>query len=171
MLAAYHGSPVIRVEEAPNGDPAAVAERIQAWQRWAGDYYHGARANSHMPKASAPVDQNKLKTYITLVKYLLGQNVTLPPYGLDAKRYWNEECFTKFHDFIVSLGLDRDGPESYAVVAPRSDINMELHSVLMGNNSNAGAIIGRTPAYSSDMVVRNILYPALIFANPGRDLT
>jgi len=171
MLAAYHGSPVLRIEEAPNGDPAAVAERIQAWQRWDGDYYHGSRANGHMPHATAPVDQNKLKIYTTLVKYLLGQNVTLPPYGLDAKRYWNEECFTKFHDLIVSLGLDRDGPESYAIVAPRSDINMEMHSVLMGNNSNAGAIIGITPAHSSDMVVRSVLYPALIFANPGRDIT
>lgn len=171
MLAAYHGSPVIRIEEAPNGDPAGVAERIQAWQRWDGDYYHGSRANGHLPHATAPVDQNKLKVYTTLVKYLLGQNVTLPPYGLDAKRYWNEECFTKFHDLIVSLGLDRDGPESYAIVAPRSDINMEMHSVLMGNNSNAGAIIGITPAHSSDMVVRSVLYPALIFSNPGRDFT
>jgi len=171
MLAAYHGSPVIRVEEAPDGDPAAVAERIQSWQRWDGDYYHGSRANGHMPKASALVEQNKLKVYLTLVRFFLGANVTLPPYGLDAKRYWNEEMFTDFHNYIDSLGLDRDGQEGYVTVAPRADIPFELHSVLMGNNSYAGDIPGLTPAYSSDLVVRNILYPALIFANPGRNIT
>jgi len=171
MLAAYHGSPVIRVEESPDGDPAAVAERIQAWQRWGGDYYHGSRANAHMPIASAPVEQNKLKVYLTLVKFLLGKNVTVPPYGLDAKRYWNEEMFTDFYNYIDSLGLDRDGQEGYVTVAPRADIPFELHSVLMGNNSYAGDIPGITPAHSSDIVVRSLLYPALIFVNPGRNIT
>ena len=173
MLAAYHGSPIIRVEESPNGDPAAVAERIQAWQRWDGDYYHGSRANGHMPMANAPVEQNQWKIFFTLLKYVLGKlNASeLPPYGLDAKRYWNEECFLKFHDYVDSLGLDRAGQEGYAVVAPREDINMEMHSVLMGNESYAGDIPGITPAYSSDIVVRDLLYPALIYANPGRDTT
>jgi hypothetical protein len=173
MLAAYHGSPVIRVEDAPDGDPAAIAERDQALQRWGGDYYHGSRSNMHMPQASAPVDQNRFKLMITLLKFLLGRiNVSeLPPVGLDAKRYWNEEMFNFFHNYIVSLGLDRDGQEGYAIVAPRSDINMELHSALMGNNSYAGDIPGTTPAYSNDIIVRDILYPALIFANPGRNVT
>jgi hypothetical protein len=106
-----------------------------------------------------------------LLKFLLGQPVTPPPYGLDAKRYWNEEMVAKFHDYIVSLGLDRDGQEGYVTVAPRSDINMELHSALMGNNSYAGCIPGWTPAYSSALVVRDLLYPALIYANPGKDVT
>jgi hypothetical protein len=173
MLAAYHGSPVLRIEESPNGDPAATVERIQAWQRWDGDYYHGSRANGHMPHASAQVDQNKMKIFMTLVKYILGKiNASdLPPYGLDAKRYWNEEAYLKFHDLIDSLSLDKTGQEGYAVVAPREDIGMEMHSVLMGNNSYAGDIPGMTPAYSSDIVVRDLLYPALIYANPGRDIT
>jgi hypothetical protein len=171
MLAAYHGSPVIRVEDSPDGDAAAVAERIQAWQRWDGDYYHGSRANGHMPKASTTVEQNKIKVMINLVKFLLNMTTDRPPLGLDAKRYWNEEMYADFHNYVVSLGLDRDGQEGYAVVAPRYDINMELHSALMGNNSYAGDIPGITPAYSSDIIVRDILYPALIFANPGRDVT
>jgi hypothetical protein len=171
MLAAYHGSPVIRVEDAPDGDPAVVAQRIHSWQRWDGDFYHGSRSTGHLPEASEPVEQNKLKVYLTLIKYFLGQNVTVPPYGLDAKRYWNEELYTKFHDYIVSLNLDTEGQEGYAIVAPRDDICLELHSVLMGNNSYAGDIPGTTPAYSNDIVVRNVLYPALIFANPGRDIT
>ncbi len=172
MLAAYHGSPVIRVEEAPDGDPAAVAERIQSVQRWGGDFYHGSRANMHLPQASAPVEQNKFKLMMAFVKFLFSGNASgLPPLGLDAKRYWNEEMFDDFHNYIVSLGLDRDGQEAYAIVAPRSDINMELHSVLNGNNSYAGDIPGITPAYSSNIVVRSVLYPALIYANPGRDIT
>ncbi len=172
MLAAYHGSPVIRVEECPDGDPAALAQRIQSSQRWGGDFYHGSRANMHLPQASAPVEQNKFKLMMAFVKFLLNGNASaLPPLGLDAKRYWNEEMFNDFHNYIVSLGLDRDGQEGYAIVAPRSDINMELHSVLMGNNSFAGDIPGITPAYSSNIVVRSVLYPALIFANPGRDVT
>ncbi len=171
MLAAYHGSPVLRVEDSPDGDAAAVAERIQAWQRWTGDNYHGSRANAHMPKASAPVEQNRIKVMINLVKFLLNMTTDRPPLGLDAKRYWNEEMYADFHNYVESLGLDRDGQEGYAVVAPRYDINMELHSALMGNNSYAGDIPGITPAYSSDIIVRDLLYPALIFANPGRDVT
>jgi hypothetical protein len=41
----------------------------------------------------------------------------------------------------------------------------------MGNNSYAGCIPGWTPAYSSALVVRDLLYPALIYANPGKDVT
>lgn len=171
MLAAYHGSPVIRVEDGPNGNPAVVAQRIQSWHRWGGDYYHGSRSTGHLPQANEPVEQNKMKVYLTLIRFFLGQNVTVPPYGLDAKRYWTEDMYTKFHDYIVELNLDRDGQEGYAIVAPRDDICLELHSALMGNNSYAGQIPGITPAYSSALVVRNILYPALIFANPGKDVT
>jgi hypothetical protein len=72
------------------------------------------------------------------------------------------------NEYIVSLGLDRDGPEGYCFIAPRDDICAVLHSTMMGNNSYAGDIPGVTPAYSSAIVVRNILYPALIFANLGR---
>lgn len=172
MLAAYHGAPVIRVEEAPEGDPAAVAERIVSWQRWAGDFYHGSRANGHLPHHTAPVDQNKFQLMITFIKFLLNGNASLlPPLGLDAKRYWNEEMHDYFYNYVESLGLDQEGQEAYALVAPRSDINMVLHSVLNGNNSYAGQIPGITPAYCSNMVVRSVLYPALIFANPNRDTT
>lgn len=172
MLAAYHGSPVIRVEDSPGGDAAGVAERIEATQRWGGDYYHGSRANMHLPQATAAVDQSKIKLMIDFIKYLLNGNASaLPPLGLDAKRYWNEEMYTRFHSYIDTLGLDQEGQEGYVIVAPRADVNMELHSLLMGNNSYAGQIPGITPAHSNDMVVRNILYPALIYANPGRDVT
>jgi hypothetical protein len=171
MLAAYHGAPVIRVEDAPDGDPAAVAQRIHCWQRWDGDFYHGSRSTGHLPDYTEPVEQNKLKVYLSLIRYFLGKNVTVPAYGLDAKRYWNEEMVTKFHSYIDSLGLDNEGQEGFVTVAPRDDICLELHSALMGNNSYAGDIPGDTPGYTNAIVIRDILYPALIYANPGRDVT
>ena len=171
MLAAYHGSPVIRVEDAPNGDPAAVGERIHVWQRWDGDYYHGSRSTGHLPESMSPQEQNKQKVFIDIIEHVLGLNVSIPEYGLDAKLNWNNEMVTKFTDYIKSLGLDRAGQEAYATVAPRDDITLELASALLGNNSYAGDFPGDTPAYTNDIVIRNLLYPALIYANPGRNVT
>jgi len=170
MLAAYHGSPVLRLEDVP-GNPAAVSERIETWQLWDGDYYHGSRSTGHLPMADAPVEQNMIKVYLTLLKFLMGKTVTVPPYGLDAKRYWNEEMVKDVQTYVSDLGLDVPGQEGYCFVAPRKDITIDLHSALMGNNSYAGDIPGDTPAYTNDIIVRGVLYPALIFANPGRDNT
>jgi hypothetical protein len=170
MLAAYHGSPILRIEDMP-GNPAAVVDRIETWQLWDGDYYHGSRSTGHLPMASAPIDQNKMKLYISLLKYLLQGTGTLPDYGLDAKRYWNQEMVTAVQSYVKSLNLDLPGQEGYAIVAPRKDICLDLHSALMGNNSYAGHVPGDTPAYTSDVVVRDVLYPALIFANPNRAIT
>jgi len=173
MLAAYHGSPILRIEDAP-GNPAAMAQRLESWVRWDGDYYHGERSTGHLPEADAPIaEKNRtgLGLLFRMLKFLISGTGDLPPFGLDAKRYWTEEMYTEFHDYVVSLGLDVEGQEGYCIVAPRDDIPVFLHSALMGNNSYAGQIPGMTPAYSSDIIVRDVLYPALIFANPGRDIT
>jgi hypothetical protein len=42
---------------------------------------------------------------------------------------------------------------------------------MTGNNSYAGHISVDTPAFASDIICRDILYPAIIYANPGRDVT
>jgi hypothetical protein len=170
MLAAYHGSPVLRIEDAP-GNPASVADRIETWRLWAGDYYHGGRDSASLPKDNQPVNITKLALFFQIIKFFLKKEVTLPTFGLDADRYWNEEMYNGMNEYIVGLGLDRDGPEGYCFVAPRDDIYAVLHSTMMGNNSYAGDIPGITPAYSSAIVVRDILYPALIFANHGRNTT
>jgi len=170
MLAAYHGSPVLRIEEA-SGNPAAVADRIHTWRLWAGDYYHGGRDLGSLPKASAPIQISKVELLIQLIKALLEKETVLPTFGLDADRYWNEEMYHSMNGYIQSLGLDREGPEGFCFVAPRNDIPAELHSTMMGNNSYAGDIPGLTPAYSSALIVRDLLYPALIWANPGRNIT
>ncbi len=170
MLAAYHGAPVLRIEDIP-GNPAAIDDRIETWQLWDGDYYHGSRSTGHLPDATAPVEQNMMKVYISLLKYLLQGSGTVPTYGLDAKRYWNEEMVKDVQTYVKGLGLDLAGQEGYCIVAPRKDICMDLHADLMGNNSYAGQIPGDTPAYTNDVIVRDVLYPALIFANPNRNIT
>jgi len=171
MLAAYHGSPVLRIEEAA-GNPAGMANRIETYLRWDGDYYHGERSNGHLPKASAPVSQG-FKVTLQMFLYFItgGKSGSLPPFGMDADRYWFESLYNGIHDMITSYNLDKDGQEGYCFVAPRDDITIPVYAALMGNNSYTGGIPGITPAYSSDIIVRDLLYPALIFANPNRDVT
>lgn len=170
-LAAYHGSPVLRIEDA-QGNPAAMADRIETWRLWNGDYYHGSRAPAHLPDADDPVDQSPIGLLKSMIQFLRSQNSSvLPPLGMDADRYWRAEMHNETRDWVAGYGLDLEGQEAYCVVAPRTDIYLPLHSVLIGNKSYAGHIPGDTPAYSSAVIVRNVLYPALIFANPNRDRT
>jgi hypothetical protein len=156
MLAAYHGSPVLRIGDAP-GNPADLADRIEKYRQYMGDYYHGSLAMGHLPDAKHP-----------LTWYL--KNKETPPPGLDAKLRWMGGLYQKVHNWIKCYGLDIEGNESYAIVAPRNDIGVPLHRSLMGNNSYAGHIPGTTPARTSAYICRSVLYPALIFANPGRDI-
>ncbi len=170
-LAAYHGSPVLRIEEAP-GNPAAMADRIETWRLWDGDYYHGSRAPAHLPDADEPVDQKPIGLLRAMIEFLRSQDPSvLPPPGMDADRYWRAEMHNETRDWVAGYGLDLEGQEAYCFVAPRTDIYLPLHSVLIGNKSYAGHIPGDTPAYSSAVIVRNVLYPALIFANPNRNRT
>ena len=175
MIAAYHCSPVLRIGEAP-GNPAGVADRIETWRLQDGDYYHGSRSTGHLPEYTAPLPgqgQWTLATLINTALYIMtgGSSGSIPPLGMDAKRYWNEEMYHGVYDWIEGFGLDQEGKEAYCVVSDRSDVNLVLHFVLMGNKSYAGHIPGITPAYVSAVVNRNILYPAVIYANPNRDTT
>lgn len=172
MLAAYHGSPVLRIGEAP-GNPAGVADRIETWRLWGGTYYHGSRAPGHLPGHDEPIeDMTQLQLGIKILRYFLDMTDEYPPLGWDANLRWKGELHDIIHDWIDSLGLDINGEkEAYCFVAPRKDIYIPAHSVMMGNNSYAGHIPGITPAYASAMVVRNLLYPAVIFGNPNRNVT
>jgi len=171
MLAAYHCSPVLSIDDAPD-NPAGLANRIDTWHTWNGDYYHGNRAPGHLPIYDEPVVQMTPNELLkAILDYLAGISNELPPWGLDARRYWNENMYNGVHSFIQSLGLDLAGQEAYVFVAPRKDIRLVLHAVMTGNNSYGGHIPGDTPAYANDVVIRNILYPALIYANTNRDIT
>ena len=152
--------------------PAQMAEIIDTLRTHEGDYYHGNRAPGHLPIYEEPVEQvSKIQLLIELFKYLTGGNEELPPWGLDAKRYWNEMMYEGVHSFIDDFGLDLSGQEAFCFVAPRSDIRLELPAIMTGNNSYGGQIPGETPSYANDLIIRNVLYPALIYANDNRDVT
>ncbi|MGF3554386.1 MAG: PPC domain-containing protein [Thermoplasmatota archaeon] len=172
MLAAYHGAPVLRIEEAP-GNPAGIANCIEAYFRWDGDYYHGERSCGHLPRADNESGLRSPELFLNLTKYFIsgGKKGSLPPFGMDMDRYWFEALYKGIHDMINGYGLDREGQEGICFVASRNDIFIPAYAACMGNNSYTGGIPGITPAYSSALVVRNILYPALIFANPNRNIT
>jgi len=210
MLAAYHGSPVLRIGESAkktvssrlqniifrndfineiidlikksliilpatrDPGPCSWANRIDSWRLWEGDYYHGNRAPGHLPNHDEPFTKfSNLKLLIELIKYFFtrGNLGKLPPLGMDIDRYWNENMYNGIYNWIDSYGLDLPGKEAFVFVAPRKDIRLEIHSVMMGNNSYSGHIPGETPSYTSNIIVRNILYPAIIYANPNRDVT
>ncbi|UCF12264.1 MAG: hypothetical protein JSW06_09515, partial [Thermoplasmatales archaeon] len=147
--------------------------RIETWRLWDGDYYHGSRAPGHLPGYDEPIEISNFKLFIELIKtFITGTGeITSDELGLDANLRWKSELHDGIHDWIAGYGLDLSGQEGYCFVAPRKDIYLPAHSVMMGNNSYAGHIPGITPAYVSAVTVRNILYPALIFANQNRDVT
>jgi hypothetical protein len=171
MLAAYHGSPVLRIGEAPD-NPAGIADRIETWRLWSGTYYHGSRAPGHLPGDDEPIeDMTQFQLGIKLFRYFMGMTEDHPPLGWDANLRWKGALHDALHDWVDSYGLDIGGKEAYVMVAPRKDIYIPAHSVMMGNNSYGGHIPGITPAYISSIVVRNILYPAVIFGNENRHVT
>ncbi|UCF12214.1 MAG: hypothetical protein JSW06_09255 [Thermoplasmatales archaeon] len=172
MLAAYHGSPVLRIGDAP-GNPAGVADRIETWRIWAGTWYHGSRAPGHLPRYEEPIEISNLKLFIELIKTFIGGTgeITSDELGLDAHKRWFEELYDGIHDWIAGYGLDLSGQEGYCFVAPRKDIYIPAQFVMTGTNSYGGHIPGLTPAYISAVIVRSVLYPALIFANENRNFT
>ena len=171
MLAAYHGAPVLRIEESP-GNPAGIANAIESYFRWEGDYYHGERSCGHLPRADAPVYRG-FNVTLDMIRYFFsgGTKGAVPVFGMDQDKFWFDALYKGIHDMITGFDLDLDGQEGICFVASRDDIFIPAYAALMGNNSYTGGIPGITPAYSSALVVRNLLYPALIFANPGRDYT
>ena len=120
MIAAYHGSPVLRIGDAVQNsifktkvNPAGMADRMETWLLWEGDYYHGSRSTGHLPVASEPINATPLQFLIQMIKYLLQGEGDLPPFGMDAKRYWSEELYNGIHDWIEGYGLDLEGQEGY----------------------------------------------------------
>ena len=162
MAAAYHGSPVLDIGEA--AEAYNILDALTAWREYAGDYYHGCRSVGHLPLMGHPFD------FKDFLKDALSGD--LPEPGFDLKLRWFGTVNEGIHGLIDGYGLDRTGQEAYLFVAPRdTDIRDPICYAMTGNNSYAGHIPVETPAFSSDVIVRNILYPAIIYANPGRNVT
>ena len=162
MAAAYHTSPVLNIGEAT--DAYNKLDMLTAWREYAGDYYHGARSVGHLPQMDHPFD---LKEFIQGV--LKGE---FPHPGFDLKLRWFSAVHSGIHDMISGYNLDKEGQEAFLFVAPRdTDIRDPICRAMTGNKSYAGHIPVETPAFSSAVICRNILYPAIIYANPGKDVT
>jgi len=164
MAAAYHGSPVLNIGEAQTGYEAL--DRIATWEEYSGDYYHGSLSLGHMPKMSAPFDlMGAIKDFI--------KDQSLPGPGFDLDKRWYTEAHDSiYNNLTAKYGLDLDGKEAYLFVAPRdTDIRDPACRAMTGNLSYAGQIPLETAALSSDLICRDILYPAIIYANPGRNVT
>ncbi len=164
MAAAYHGSPVLNIGEA--AEAYDIIDKARAWREYAGDYYHGCRSLGYLPMMNEEFD------LIEALKDLFF-NQSVPSPGFDLKLRW----FSAIHDGIynnltLKYGLDLDGQEAYLFVSPRDeDIRDIVCRAMTGNRSFAGHIPVKTPAFASDIICRDILYPAIIFANPGRNVT
>ncbi|MBS3748487.1 MAG: hypothetical protein KGY67_02170 [Candidatus Thermoplasmatota archaeon] len=170
MMAAFHGSPVLNIAEAKTA--YNTIDMYQNWREITGDYYHGTRSLGHLPIHNQPLSISNPPSLIDLALYYLKNDQTIPPLGLDLKKQWLTTVYEDLYSVIDGYGLDQTGQEAYIFVSPRdSDIRDSLGRVMTGNNSYAGLIPVETTAFSSALICRNILYPALIHANPGKDVT
>ena len=169
MIAAYHISPVLSIGEAPGAYD--TNDKHGSWREWGGDGYHGCMTPSHLPMMSEPTNLKNPLSLISLITYYFTHDKQIPPIGLDLKLQWNSEVYQGMHDLIEGYGLDLSDPEAYLFVAPQyTDIRHIILSTMTGNNSYAGQIPVETAAFSSAIICRTVLYPALIYANPGRDV-
>jgi len=170
MIAAYHGSPVLNIAEVK--EAYNTVDMIITWREYDGDYYHGCRSIGALPMMDEPIKIDNPPSYIDLVLYFFTNDRTFPPTGLDLKLQWFSTVHNAIYNMIDGYGLDGDGQEAYLFVSPRdTDIRDPISRIMMGNNSYAGQIPVETAAFSSAIICRNILYPAIIYANPGRDIT
>jgi len=162
MIAAYHSSPVLSIGEA--AESYDVIDKLVVWEEYCGDYYHGCRSVGHLPVMDHPFN---------LLEFLEDiRNGTFPLPGFDLKLRWYSKVASGVQELITGYGLDNEGKEAIMFVSPRDkDIRGKICRALTGNNSYAGQIPVDTPAFSSAVICRDILYPAIIYANPGRDVT
>jgi hypothetical protein len=162
MIAAYHGSPVLNIGEMP--DAYDVVDKATSWREYGGGWYHGCRSQAHLPQMDHPFD------FLEFIQGLFQGE--LPEPGFDLHLRWLGKAYDLVHECIDGYGLDGEGKEAYIFVSPRdTDIRHPFIRVMMGNNSYAGQIPFDTPAMDTALICRDILYAALIYANPGKDVT
>ncbi|MDG6229268.1 MAG: hypothetical protein QCH96_04830 [Candidatus Thermoplasmatota archaeon] len=159
--AAYHVGPILNIGEIP--DIYNTLGIAVVWKQYAGDYYHGCLSVGGLTTLTEPFD------LMEAIKAFLNEGI-VPSLDLDLL------YFGGIHDGIYSwisdYGLDLPGKEAYFFVADRdSDIRDLVCRAMLGNNSYAGHIPVPTAAWASAIIVRDMLYPAIIYANPGRDVT
>lgn len=162
MIAAYHGGPILNIGEIP--DVYDTIDKATTFREYAGDWYHGCRAQAHLSQMLEPFDP------VEFIRNALSGDIPEP--GFDQHLRWYGDIHDGIKDFITSYGLEGNGKEAYMFVSPRdTDIRHLVMRSMSGNNSFAGQIPFDNIAMDTSLICRNILYPALIYANPGRDAT
>ena len=163
LIAAYHGSVVLDIGEVP--DAFNKIDKLTAYREYSGGWYHGNRAQGHTSKMTSPEP-----SLIEIIQMFLAGET--PPLGFDNDRRWGEGAYDAIYNWINGQGLDKEGQEAYIFVSPRdSDIRHTVLVQMTGLGSYAGQFPMDTPGLDAAHMSRNILYAAIIYANPGRDVT
>jgi hypothetical protein len=167
MAAASHIAPVLNIGEA--NEAYNLLDIATAWREHAADHYHGCRTMGHLPYMDHPSELPNPPSWLQIIIYYL-QNDELPHPGLDLELQLRGGIYEGIHALIEGYGLDLSGQEAYLFVSPRDTDIRDLATIsMLGNNSYAGQIMFETTALSTAHICRDILYPAIIYANPGRD--
>ena len=162
MIAAYHGGPILNIGEIP--DVYDTIDKATSFREYGGDWYHGCRAQAHLSQMTEAFDP------VGFIQNALSGDIPEP--GFDQHLRWYGDIHDGIKDFITGYGLDEEGKEAYMFVSPRdTDIRHLVMRSMSGNNSFAGQIPFDNIAMDTALICRDILYPALIYANPGRDAT
>jgi hypothetical protein len=170
MIAAYHVSPILNIGEAK--DAYNLLDIVTAWREWGGEAYHGCRTNAHLPQMDHPSELPNPPSWLQVLIYYLTHDKELPHFGLDLELTLMTGIHDGIHDLIDGYDLDKAGQEVYMFVGSRdSDIQDLAVRAMIGNNSYAGHFIFEHPAMDTAQICRDILYPAIIYSNPGRDVT
>ena len=83
--------------------------------------------------------------------------------------HWMHELSEIWSAWIGRLGADADGMESVLTVAPLVDVKPVFERAIAGI-AKAGRIPGENAEEDAAFVNRAMLYPAIIYANPGYDI-
>ncbi len=84
--------------------------------------------------------------------------------------HWMHELSKEWSEWIGSLGADAPGMESVLTVAPLVDVKPVFERAIEGI-AKAGRIPGENAEEDVAFVSRALLYPAIIYANPGYNIS
>jgi len=162
LAAAYHGANVLNIGEVP--DAYNYLDKATTYRLYSGGWYHGMRGTGYLGMMDEPLN------LIQLIKDVL--NGELPPVGLEQDLRWHGAIYDEISSWVNSKGLNGAGQEAFIFVGPRDkDIRTNICRIMNGKESYAGHIPFDRPSLDAALISRDILYPVLIFENPGRDVT
>jgi len=162
LIAAYHGANVLNIGEV--AEAYNLLDKADVFRLYAGGWYHGMRAAGYLGTMSVPLVWTDV-----ILGLLRGE---FPEVGLEQDLRWFGTVYDEIRAWINGQGLDSSGQEALIFVADReNDIRLDVTRVMNGRECYAGHIPFDRPSLNAALISRDILYPAIIYANPGRDTT